>query len=107
MCGRRASPGGSDELVRTLSDAGGIAVLAHLGGAAIGYLYFRKGDVVGRYQVKRKVAKAAKTDREHETNRREMDRILTKIQATGLGSLDTKEREYLNQRSRNLRDGRK
>jgi molecular chaperone Hsp33 len=31
MCGRRASPGGSDELVRTLSDAGGIAVRALVG----------------------------------------------------------------------------
>jgi len=33
-----------------------------------------------------------------------MDRILAKIQATGLGSLDARERGFLERRSRQLRD---
>jgi hypothetical protein len=37
-------------------------------------------------------------------DRREMDRILAKIQASGLASLDGRERAFLERRSRQLRD---
>ncbi len=99
--------------LKVLGDIGGffggaaqVAYLVHLGGAAVGYLWFRKGDVVGQVQMKRSRDRAEKQATEKSTDRREMDRILGKIQATGLSSLDKKERSFLDQRSRELREER-
>lgn len=85
---------------------GGTSVLAHLGGALFAYLWFRRGDVVGQIVVERKRVKAEKENREKAGDRREMDRILAKIQASGLSSLDATERSFLERRSRDLREGR-
>jgi membrane associated rhomboid family serine protease len=92
------------DLMGFLEGAPGVAFLAHLGGAAVGLLWFRRGDVVARAQdtVKRKRNEkvlAAESD-----DRREMDRILRKIQASGLTSLTPEERSFLDRRSKELRE---
>ncbi len=79
------------------------AHLAHLGGALVGVLWFKRGDVVQQVQMKRRREKAQKDAEAHSGERREMDRILAKIQASGLGSLDKSERSFLDKRSRELR----
>ena len=85
----------------------GVAHLAHLGGAAVGYAWFRQGDVIGRVQMKHSRERAAKVAKKESSGRREMDRILGKIQASGLSSLDKKERGFLDERSKELREGRR
>ncbi|MHC4845278.1 MAG: rhomboid family intramembrane serine protease [Planctomycetota bacterium] len=86
--------------------AGGTSVLAHIGGALFALLWWRRGDVVGHISVQRKRAKAERVEKETSTDRREMDRILAKIQSSGLSSLDSRERSFLEKRSRELREGR-
>jgi membrane associated rhomboid family serine protease len=81
-----------------------VSFLAHLGGAAFALVWFRSGDVLERAAQTRRLAKAGKARAEADGDRREMDRILAKIQASGLGSLDGREREFLERRSRQLRD---
>lgn len=83
--------------------AGVTAVAAHLGGAAFGYVWHKRGDVVGQAVEKRKRDKAMAAFQAESDDRREMDRILAKIQATGLNSLSTDERAFLERRSRELR----
>jgi len=78
--------------------------LAHLGGAAFGWLWFRKGDVLERAAQRRRQAATGRALAAADGDRREMDRILAKIQASGLGSLDGAERAFLDRRSRQLRD---
>lgn len=81
-----------------------VSFLAHLGGAAFALVWFRTGDVLEKAALQRRLAKAGKARAELDGDRREMDRILAKIQASGLGSLETREREFLERRSRQLRD---
>ncbi len=83
-----------------------VAVAAHLGGAAFGFLWFRKGDVVGKAVDKRKLAKHAKAQEASSSDRREMDRILAQIQAGGLSSLSPGDRKFLERRSEELRKER-
>ncbi|MGQ0551864.1 MAG: rhomboid family intramembrane serine protease [Planctomycetota bacterium] len=85
--------------------AGSTAVLVHLGGAAFGLIWFKGGDVLSRRLKERRRRKAMAEFQEEAQDRREMDRILAKIQATGLGSLEPRERSFLERRSRELRDG--
>lgn len=85
-------------------EASGVAVLAHLGGAAIGYVWFKRGDVVIHADMARRRVVAEKQAQQTAGSRREMDRILAKIQAEGLSALSNKEREFLNRRSKELRE---
>ncbi len=84
--------------------AGSTAVLAHLGGAAFAVLWYFKGDVVGQVSDARHRHLAVRQHAEHDSDRREMDRILAKIQAHGLNSLDGSERAFLERRSREMRE---
>ncbi|MCB9899345.1 MAG: rhomboid family intramembrane serine protease [Planctomycetes bacterium] len=100
--------------IKVLGDIGGAfagatgtAHFAHLGGALMGLVWWKSGDFVGRFSMRRKRTKAEKQSQKHEPDRREMDRILAKIQAQGLGSLTSKERAYLDRRSRELREQQK
>jgi membrane associated rhomboid family serine protease len=85
----------------------GVAHFAHLGGYAGAYLYLRwlerartsfqrKAAAVPPVDAHR-VANYAAIDRTklHELNREEVDRILDKISATGVGSLTAQERLFL------------
>ena len=87
-----------------LFGGGPIAYLVHLTGAAVGYLWFKRGDVVGRAHVQYKRAKTTQKREAQAGGRREMDRILGKIQSEGLSSLTKSERSFLNERSRELRE---
>ncbi len=80
------------------------AVLVHLGGAAFGLLWWRAGSALTAALERRRRSKALREFQEASVDRREMDRILAKIQTSGLGSLDTRERGFLERRSRELRD---
>lgn len=93
------------DLTGLFSGAGGVAFLAHLGGAAVGLLWFKRGDVVIQAEMSRRRAVAEKQSKQTADSRREMDRILAKIQAHGLGSLSSKERDFLDRRSKELREG--
>ena len=94
------------DLMGALSGAPNTAFLAHLGGAAVGLLWHRRGDVVVKTQDKLRRHRAAKVDEAESDDRREMDRILRKIQANGLASLTGAEREFLDRRSKELRQRR-
>jgi len=82
----------------------GVAYLAHLLGATVGYVWFKRGDVVWQADLTRRRHKAEKQSQQSADSRREMDRILGKIQAQGLGSLSAKERGFLDRRSKELRE---
>ena len=96
------------------SSGGGVAHFAHLGGFLGGFLYLKwmerrqeaplkewraKGRVGnGKTEsVKQSMARWAQIRRDemHEINRDELDRILDKISASGIGSLTQAEREFL------------
>jgi membrane associated rhomboid family serine protease len=86
---------------------GGVADFAHLGGFAGAFLYIkwiarRPGMARFERQVARQTPvvelanwKRVNRDKVHEVNRAEVDRILDKINATGLGSLTAQERTFL------------
>ena len=90
---------------------GGIAHFAHLGGFLGGYIclkafgaqhgmkkfHARSAPVVPRENVESAMARWARIRREnlHEVNRTELDRVLDKISASGVGSLTPGEREFL------------
>ena len=88
--------------------SGGVAHFAHLGGFLGGYLYlklFYKTSLAPTYQVSSEypgvrpedVERWSKISREnlHAVNREELDRILYKINTTGIGSLTLTERAFL------------
>jgi membrane associated rhomboid family serine protease len=86
---------------------GGVADFAHLGGFAGAFLYIkwiarRPGMARFERQVARQTPvvelanwKRVNRDKVHEVNRAEVDRILDKINATGVGSLTAQERTFL------------
>jgi membrane associated rhomboid family serine protease len=92
--------------------SGGIAHFAHLGGFVGGYLFLlvmRRSSGAAKFRkqattITRKIETPAgsldrwrriKRDGLHEVNRDELDRILDKISAGGIGSLSAGEREFL------------
>lgn len=97
---------GSDLLDFSRGTAGSTAVLVHLGGAAFGLLWLRGGATLQAALERRRRDKALREFQAESTDRREMDRILGKIQASGLASLDASERAFLERRSRALAERR-
>ncbi len=93
--------------LQTGGAGGGSAHQAHLAGAVFGYLWFRHGDFIARWGTRRKIEKQVVNLEKVDDNRREMDRILAKIQASGLSSLDKKEKSFLEQRSQEFRKGKR
>lgn len=88
------------------SDGGGVAHMAHLGGGAYGFLFikyrFKAGLLLERF--KRHQARA---ENERKVDRKkEVDRILEKISASGIGSLTKEERKFLESASKDLRNPR-
>jgi membrane associated rhomboid family serine protease len=86
---------------------GGVAHFAHLGGYAGAYLYLKWLDRArGAFRRKAKTAPVELTQRldgwksidlksVHEVNREQVNRILDKISASGIGSLTAEERVFL------------
>lgn len=96
------------DLFRGLQSADGVAHLAHLGGAAFGYLFWRyQWDPVPRLGSWSRRFRDWQQRREHEERERkqaEVDRILKKIYDQGMPSLTEKERRFMEQASRELRN---
>lgn len=111
-----------DLVLAVLPATDGVAHLAHLGGFLFGFLYLRGAALARRVpspaQVRRTRARALSLQGGAEPGRRreprrasrpdqalqaEIDRVLDKISATGLGSLTPEERQLLADRSRQLR----
>ena len=78
-------------------------VAVHVG-SLIAVLYHFRGDVVSQAQTTVSRKRAEKKAEASADDRREMDRILRKIQSDGLPSLSDKERTFLERRSQELRD---
>ena len=86
---------------------GGVADFAHLGGYVGAYLYLRWFEETKGSKRFRELAVTAPPDRQlsnwkrvnlqsvHELNRDEVNRILDKISASGLGSLTPQEKQFL------------
>lgn len=98
------------DVIGLLSTHGDVAHAAHLGGALFGYLYYRHGsrvrgvfDAIDRYADKRDAQKELKRRGQEAELRREIDRILDKINREGEGALTDEERRFLKEASRKLR----
>jgi membrane associated rhomboid family serine protease len=98
--------GGLEILALLLMPRAPIARFAHLGGLVIGYIYIKRERWI--YLIKRKTGSMqgriveAQVERERKRlleNRREMDRILDKINTEGMGALTEKERKFLSEQS--------
>jgi len=98
--------GGLEILALLLMPRAPIARFAHLGGLLVGYLYLKRERLmyfikrrarsmqseIARAQMERERARQSKT-------RREMDRILDKINSEGIGALTERERAFLREQS--------
>jgi membrane associated rhomboid family serine protease len=89
---------------------GGIAHSAHLGGALYGLLYFKYGGRIERIfqsidnlaENQRRKKEQRSREREAEL-RREVDRILDKVNREGMAALSKEERRFLKEASEKLR----
>jgi membrane associated rhomboid family serine protease len=98
------------ELLMLFEMPGGIAHSAHLGGALYGFLYYRYGGRFSRiFQsidnlAEKQRQKKAQQTREREAElRREVDRILDKVNREGMAALSKEERRFLKEASEKLR----
>lgn len=112
-----------DLALAVLPAADGVAHLAHLGGFLFGFLYLR-GATLARRAPSRAPTRRTRTKtlslqngpppsrrreprrqagRSDEALQAEINRVLDKISATGIGSLTPEERQFLADRSRQLR----
>lgn len=86
-------------LVDLRTGTSGVARIAHLAGAAVGFLYARNLDRINAWHARRR-ARAARAPREKTArNAAELDRLLAKVHDQGLGSLTKKERVFLMEQS--------
>jgi membrane associated rhomboid family serine protease len=98
------------DLVMAFEATGDVANTAHLGGALFGFLYHRYGASFGkvlslfdRFSESRQRQKVRKRAREEADLRREVDRILDKVNREGMAALSEKERSFLKRASGRLR----
>ncbi len=102
---------GGDALMLVQGKGGGVAVAAHLGGAAAGALAWFRPWAGLRRRRRPAAAGAARSAPGRPVaatpgEGAEVDRLLERIHASGIGSLSEAEREFLERVSRKLRDGR-
>lgn len=87
---------------------GGVAYAAHLAGGVAGYLYARmllgRGRERGWGRSVRRWIQRSRPEKDSEAYRRQMDKLLDKIAAQGIGSLTRREREWLEHASRARRE---
>jgi membrane associated rhomboid family serine protease len=97
------------DLLGTLYDLGGVAYTVHLGGAAYGWLYYKYGhriegvfasvDAMADKAQRKKESKYRARDAEL---RKEVDRILDKVNREGMTALSDDEKTFLKEASRKL-----
>jgi len=97
------------DLLNALYGAGGVAYMAHLGGAAYGGIYYKWGDrIEGVFSRIDAVADKAQRKKErkgraHDAElRKEIDRILDKVNREGMSALSEGEKKFLKNASRKL-----
>jgi membrane associated rhomboid family serine protease len=78
----------------------GVGYLAHLGGAAFGFIFYRYQDRLDAY-LERVERRIQKSEREHDEEiEARLDTLLEKISKDGISSLSRKERDFLKRASR-------
>lgn len=97
--------------------SGGVSHGAHLGGAALGYLayrrnwfvdylpYERQSNPLARLRQAWQSAAARRRSQSQQDEALRLDEILAKVKASGLGSLTAAERKFLERQSRDRRNG--
>ncbi|MEN8148548.1 MAG: rhomboid family intramembrane serine protease [Planctomycetota bacterium] len=102
---------GMDLYFFAISPAGhGVANSAHLGGALFGFLYYRYGHRVDRYftdlEIKSKVHAKKKRSADLDRLQAQVDEMLEKISREGIDGLSPRERKFLTEAGRRLREER-
>jgi membrane associated rhomboid family serine protease len=94
---------GLDLYYSVLYLSNGVANVAHLGGAAFGFLVVKTGPALERYlqSLAERRARSAEIDREWERQR--VDELLDKINREGMAKLSRRERKFLMEASRKYR----
>jgi len=97
------------DLLNTLYDVGGVAYVAHLGGAAYGGIYYKWGarieGVFSRIDAVADKVERKKARKDHARTaelRKEIDRILDKVNREGMASLSDAEKKFLKNASKKL-----
>ena len=86
----------------TGTDAG-TAHLAHLGGFAVGWFFFSLERSAIQFRRAREFKKTARTERDEQDVRADVDRLLAKVGRDGLNSLTDRERVFLKRASKRFR----
>jgi len=99
------------DLIGALSTSGDIANTAHLAGAFYGWVYFRYSEriegvfgAIDHLADKRRFRKQVRRRQEELEMRREIDRILDKVNRDGMTALTEQERRFLKKASSRLRE---
>lgn len=94
-------------LIATLAgQPSGIAAEVHLAGAAVGWTAaggWQRFPVLARWQQRRAQRRQERSQRREADEEAELDRILAKISRDGIGSLDAREKRFLERRSQKRR----
>ena len=91
------------EVILQLIGGDGIAHLAHLGGFAVGWFFFSLERSAVQFWRAKESKKAARTAREEQDVRKEVDGLLAKVGRDGLSSLTDRERAFLKRASKRYR----
>ena len=81
----------------------GTAHLAHVGGFALGWFFFRLERSVETFRRTREIKNVARAERQDAEVRQKVDELLAKVGRDGLGSLTEREREFLRRSSERFR----
>lgn len=91
----------------------GVAHLAHLGGALVGFLLLKSDDLTGlivakiaEEQFRRRAAQKVKRDQERRSKQQEIDRILDRINEVGYENISKEEKQFLKKASEYLENER-
>jgi hypothetical protein len=98
------------DVLSMLQSPGGVAHTAHLGGALYGWVFYRWGGGIERVfgaidemaEKKRRKKEQKRAERDAEL-RKEVDRILDKVNREGMTGLTEEERRFLKEASAKLR----
>ena len=89
---------------------GGVAHSAHLGGAAYAFIYWKYGggvervfDAIDNMADRQRIKRERKAAKKEAELRREVDRILDKVNRDGMAALSDEERRFLKEASEKLR----